>query len=72
MKRNIPKDIITVLRILSLPEEKQGKAIIDNVERHKRDKIKRMVEYGRTIKAPKHILHRLYNYLLKEGFRLWF
>ena len=70
MKRNVPKDIITVLRILSLPEEKQGKAIIDNVERHKRDKIKRMVEYGRTVKAPKYILHRLYNYLLKEGFRL--
>lgn len=70
MKRNVPKDIITVLRILSLPEEKQEKAIIDNVERHKRDKIKRMVEYGRTVKAPKYILHRLYNYLLAEGFRL--
>lgn len=70
MKRNVPKDIITVHRILSLPEEKQGKAIIDNVERHKRDKIKRMVEYGRTVKAPKYILHRLYNYLLAEGFRL--
>lgn len=71
MKRNVPKDIITVLRILSFPEEKQEKAIIDNVERHKRDKIKRMVEYGRTVKAPKYILHRLYNYLLAEGFRLW-
>lgn len=70
MKRNVPKDIITVLRILSLPEEKQEKAIIDNVERHKRDKIKRMVEYGKTVKAPKYILHRLYNYLLAEGFRL--
>lgn len=70
MQRNVPKDIITVLRILSLPEEEQEHAITGNVERHKRDKIKRMVEYGRTIKAPKRILHRLYNYLLKEGFRL--
>ena len=70
MQRNVPKDIITILKILSLPEEEQEDAIVKNIERHKRDNMRKKIEYAKTLKTPKHILNRLYNYLLMEGFGL--
>ena len=71
MKRNIPKDLITILKFADLPEDKLEVAF-EMIERHKRKKIVEMVKYAKELKAeaPKYILHELYNYLYKEGFRL--
>ena len=71
MKRNIPKDLITILKFADLPEDKLEVAF-EMIERHKKKKIVEMVKYAKELKAeaPKYILHELYNYLYKEGFRL--
>ena len=71
MKRNIPKDLITILKFADLPEDKL-EVTFEMIERHKRKKIVEMVKYAKELKAeaPKHTLHELYNYLCKEGFRL--
>ena len=71
MKRNIPKDLITILKFADLPEDKLEVAF-EMIERHKKKKIVEMVKYAKELKAeaPKYILHKLYNYLYKEGFRL--
>lgn len=71
MKRNIPKDLIAILKLADLPEDKLETAL-DMIERHKKKKIIEMVEFAKELKpeAPKYILHELYNYLYKEGFRL--
>lgn len=67
MKRNIPKDIMTVLKISELPEDKTEESL-QLVERHKRPRIKEMVEYVRTLEKPKPFLNKLYNYLWIERY----
>lgn len=67
LKRNIPKDIMTVLKIVELPEDKIEEAL-QLVERHKRPRIREMVQYVRTLEKPKPILNKLYNYLWIERY----
>jgi hypothetical protein len=67
IKRNIPKDIITVLKFAKLPEDELSEKL-KLIERHKRPQIKEMVEFVKTLQAPKHILHILYNYLWTERY----
>ena len=71
MKRNIPKDLITILKLADLPEDKLETAL-DMIERHKKKKIIEMVEFAKELKTeePRYVLNELYNYLFKEGFRL--
>lgn len=71
MKRNVPKDLIAILKLADLPEDKLETAL-DMIERHKKKKIIEMVEFAKELKTeePRYILHELYNYLYKEGFRL--
>jgi hypothetical protein len=67
IKRNIPKDIITVLKFAKLPEDELSEKL-KLIERHKRPQIKEMVEFVKTLQPPKHILHLLYNYLWTERY----
>ncbi len=67
LKRNMPKDIMTVLKFAKLPDDKLNEKL-NLVERHKRIKIKEMVEFVKTLEHLKHILHRLYNYLWIERY----
>jgi hypothetical protein len=67
IKRNVPKDIITVLKFAKLPEDELSEKL-KLIERHKRPQIKEMVEFVKTLQAPKHILHLLYNYLWTERY----
>lgn len=67
MKRNVPKDVMTVLKFAKLSEEELLEKL-NLVERHKRPRIKEMVEFVKTLEPPKHILHLLYNYLWTERY----
>ena len=67
IKRNIPKDIITVLKMAELPEEELSNKL-NLVERHKRGKIKDMIEFAKALEPPKPILNELYNYLWIERY----
>ena len=70
MKRNVPKDLMTVFRMYKLEGEELENAL-QMIERHKREKIREMIEYAKTlVKEQRCILHELYNYLYREGFRL--
>ena len=67
LKRNVPKDIITVLKMADLPEEELSNKL-NLVERHKRGKIKDMIEFVKALEPPKPILNELYNYLWIERY----
>ena len=67
LKRNVPKDIITVLKMADLPEEELSNKL-NLVERHKRDKIKDMIEFVKALEPTKPILNELYNYLWSERY----
>lgn len=67
LKRNIPKDIMTVLKMSDLSQkELEAKLVI--IERHKRSKIRGMIEFARTLARPKPVLHRMFNYLWQERY----
>ncbi len=67
MKRNVPKDIMDVIRKSRL-SEKELEESLELVERHKRPKIREMVEFVKTLEPPKHIIHEIYNYLWQERY----
>ena len=70
MKRNVPKDLMTVFRMYKLEGEELENAL-QIIERHKRAGMREKIEYAKTlVKEPRYILHELYNYLYREGFRL--
>ena len=70
MKRNVPKDLIAVLKKYKLTGNELETAL-KKIERHKRPGMIEKIMYAKTlISEPRYILHELYNYLYDEGFRL--
>ncbi len=67
MRRNVPKDIMDVIRKSRLSDEDLEESL-ELVERHKRPKIREMVEFVKTLEPPKHIIHEIYNYLWNERY----
>ena len=67
LQRNIPKTIITVLKLSELDED-ELKEKLNIVDRHKRELIKEMIEFVKDNNKKRHILNEIYNYLWSEKF----
>jgi hypothetical protein len=56
MKRNVPKDVMTVLKFAKLSEDELSEKL-KLIERHKRPQIKEMVEFVKTLQ-PQELIKR--------------
>lgn len=67
LQRNIPKTIITVLKLSEL-DDKELEEKLPLIDRHKREHIKEMIEFVKANNKKRHILNEIYNYLWSERY----